>query len=105
MTKKSIDNSWITAVSSEVTPFLRVYCKHARRESRLVAIVMRVVGVGHDDLTLHATPLGVGHPLSPAGGSIPVRCRCRGGHLLSQAKLVEAAESGPRDLTVEDLRP
>ena len=105
MTKKSIDNSWITAVSSETTPFLRVYCKHARRESRMVAIVLRVMGPGYDDFTLHAAPRGVGHPLTPAGGQITVRCRCRGGHPLSQTKLIEEAESGPKDVTVEDLRP
>ncbi len=97
----------ITAVSSEpgVTPYVSVFCQRARPEGRLVAIVLRVTVLGgFEECTLHE-PHGVGHPLHPAGGPISVHCRCRSGHHLSQAKLIEAAESGPQDVTVEELRP
>ena len=100
------DNEWITAVADDpgVTPCVMVFCQRARRDGRLVALVLRGMVPGSDEFTLHE-PHGVGHPLHPAGGTISVLCRCRSGHQLSQTKLIEAAESGPRDATVEDLRP
>ena len=104
--KRKRDNEWITTVSEdpEVTLCVSVFCQRARREGRLVAIVLRGMVPGCDEPTLHE-PHGVGHPLHPAGGPISVHCRCRSGHPLSQDKLIEAAESGPRNVTVEHLRP